>query len=60
VERDRRHEHRIRPDVRLDRARQRRRRLYSIAGAAAAVVVLAGSVVVVRAVGFQRLAQWFR
>jgi len=46
--------------TRADRARQRRRRLYSIAGAAAAVVVLAGSVVAVRAVGLQRLAQWFR
>jgi polysaccharide chain length determinant protein (PEP-CTERM system associated) len=46
--------------TRADRARQRRRRLYRIAGAAAAVVVLAGSVVAVRAVGLQRLAQWFR
>jgi uncharacterized protein involved in exopolysaccharide biosynthesis len=46
--------------TRADRARLRRRRLYSLAGGAAAVVLLAGSVVVVRAVGLQRLAQWFR
>jgi hypothetical protein len=46
--------------TRADRARQRRRRIYSFAGATAAVVLLAGSVIVIRAVGLQRVAQWFR